>query len=202
MNSNTFILSEPQVQYKSLNEIPVSGASNYGTTENEVVYTEYSADRTKDSDNCIQNGPVSVFDVAKYILKKLGEPCSTMKLHKLLYYCQAWNLVWDETPLFTQPIEAWANGPVIRQLFNFHRGLYQLNYADLAIGNEDILSAKQKENIDEVLDFYGKKSAHWLIDQTHIEKPWQDARKGLASNERGDVVITLDAMQEYYSSLT
>lgn len=202
MSSNTSISNEPQVHYKSLNEIVVSSGSNYDTTENGVVYTEYSANPKKTSDNCLQNGPVSVFDVSKYILKKLGEPCSTMKLHKLLYYCQAWSLVWDETPLFVQPIEAWANGPVIRQLFNFHRGLYQLNYNDLAVGNEDALSVKQKENIDEVLDFYGQKSAQWLIDQTHIEKPWIEARKGLDSNERGNVVITLDAMQEYYSSLT
>lgn len=202
MSSNTFISGEPLVQYKSLKEIPVSGGSNYGTTENEVVFTEYSTNRVKTNDNCLQNGPVSVFDVAKYVLKKLGEPCSTMKLHKLLYYCQAWNLVWDEAPLFVQPIEAWANGPVVRQLFNFHRGLYQLNYNNLAVGNENALSTKQKENIDEVLEFYGKKSAQWLIDQTHIEKPWLDARKGLDSNERGNVVITLDSMQEYYSSLT
>lgn len=201
MDNNTSITNEPYIQYKSLNEIPVSCNSDNETTENGVVYIEYSVNQTKTSDNCIQDGPVSVFDVAKYILKKLGEPCSTMKLHKLLYYCQAWNLVWEEKPLFTQPIEAWANGPVVRQLFNFHRGLFQLNYYDLTVGNEVALSSKQKENIDEVLGFYGKKSAQWLIDQTHIERPWQEARKGLAPNERGDVIITLEAMQDFYSSL-
>ncbi|MDY6802276.1 MAG: DUF4065 domain-containing protein, partial [Cyanobacteriota bacterium] len=55
---------------------------------------------------------VKVMDVAAYILKKLG-PLSAMKLHKLLYYSQAWSLVWDEQPLFSERIEAWANGPVI-----------------------------------------------------------------------------------------
>src|SRR5260221_11586367 len=63
---------------------------------------------------------VSVFDVAAYIIKKMG-PVSAMKLHKLIYYCQAWSLVWDERPLFQEKIEAWANGPVIRDLFVFHR---------------------------------------------------------------------------------
>ena len=35
----------------------------------------------------------TVFEVAKYILEK-KEKMSTMKLQKLLYYCQAWSLVW------------------------------------------------------------------------------------------------------------
>ena len=41
----------------------------------------------------------SVFDVAKYILHKLGT-VTTWKLQKLVYYCQAWSLVWDDEPLF------------------------------------------------------------------------------------------------------
>mgnify|MGYP001247259517 CR=1 FL=1 len=40
---------------------------------------------------------VSVFDVASYILQKQG-PMTTMKLQKLVYYCQAWSLVWNEEP--------------------------------------------------------------------------------------------------------
>ena len=62
---------------------------------------------------------VSVFDVACYIMSKVKQ-CTTMKLQKLLYYCQAWYLVWNERPLFRENIEAWANGPVIRELYNFH----------------------------------------------------------------------------------
>lgn len=42
----------------------------------------------------------SVYDVAKYVLKKLGS-MTTMKLQKEVYYCQAWSLGWDGKPLFT-----------------------------------------------------------------------------------------------------
>ncbi len=56
-------------------------------------------------------------DVARYILELQGGEVSTMKLQKLMYYSQAWSLVWDEKPLFDAHIEAWANGPVIRELF-------------------------------------------------------------------------------------
>ena len=36
----------------------------------------------------------SALDVAKYILKEHGE-MTAMKLQKLVYYCQAWSLVWE-----------------------------------------------------------------------------------------------------------
>ena len=48
--------------------------------------------------------PVSVLDVAAYILDKRGK-MSTWKLQKLCYYAQAWSLVWDEEPLFEENIE-------------------------------------------------------------------------------------------------
>lgn len=143
---------------------------------------------------------VSVFDVATYILR-IKKSCTTMKLHKLLYYCQAWSLVWDEKPLFKQQIEAWANGPVIRELFNFHKGMYIITYMDMTLGDESNLSTNQKSNIDEVLGFYGDKSAQWLIDQTHLEAPWLQARKGLEQTDRGCRVIELDSIHSYYSSL-
>ena len=55
---------------------------------------------------------MTVLDVAAYILERQGS-MTTMKLQKLVYYCQAWSLVWDERPLFDESIEAWANGPVL-----------------------------------------------------------------------------------------
>ena len=60
--------------------------------------------------------PVSVLDVAASILKHQGA-MTTWKLQKLCYYSQAWSLVWDDEPLFTEKIEAWANGPVIPDLY-------------------------------------------------------------------------------------
>lgn len=68
-------------------------------------------------------GPVKVFDVAAYIIKQIGV-VPAMKLHKLVYYSQAWSLVWDELPLFLEPVEAWANGPVVRSLYARHRGVF------------------------------------------------------------------------------
>ncbi len=123
---------------------------------------------------------------------------TTLKLQKLLYYCQAWSLVWDEEPLFYEKIEAWANGPVIRDVFSVHRNQFKITKMN---GNPDNLSNLQKESINEILRVYGDKNSQWLADLTHAEDPWKTAREGLLPGERSNREISHAAMAEYYSSL-
>lgn len=141
---------------------------------------------------------VTVHDVAAYILEKMGT-MTALKLQKLLYYCQAWSLVWDERPLFPEPIEAWANGPVVRRVYAHHRQQY--NVASWPLGDVNNLNVAQRDTIDRVIAFYGDKSSQWLSDLTHKEGPWRLARRGLPDNARGDAIITHASMAEYYSAL-
>lgn len=141
----------------------------------------------------------SVHDVAAYILKKRGL-MTAMKLQKLVYYSQAWSLVWDEKPLFKEQIEAWANGPVVRSLYGLHSGQFQVD--QWKWGNPDALTKDERASVDAVLDFYGDKPSWWLSNLTHQEAPWLNARKGLTPGERGDREISHAAMAEYYGSLT
>lgn len=136
--------------------------------------------------------------MAAYILNKLGST-SAMKLEKLVYYSQAWSLVWDSRPLFSARIEAWASGPFVPALYQKHRG--QFSVSKWEHGDAAHLRPQERETIDAVLKFYGDKSPYWLSALTHREKPWIDARQGLAPGERGQVEITCAAMAEYYSSL-
>jgi uncharacterized phage-associated protein len=138
-------------------------------------------------------------DVAKYILKKCGE-MTTLKLQKLLYYCQAWSLVWDEEPLFEEEIEAWANGPVVRSVFAEHRLKFKVGASDIR-GNTRLLTQKQRETIDAVINYYGDKDSYWLTELSHMEDPWKNARGDLPPGVRSQNVITKASMMEYYSSL-
>lgn len=139
----------------------------------------------------------SVHDVAAYILKKHG-PMTAMKLQKLIYYAQAWSLVWDDRILFRERIEAWANGPVVPALYARHRGEFQLSIWD---GNPAALSTKQRETVDAVTNFYGKLTSQQLSDLTHREDPWREARIGIQLGERGNREITRAALHEYYGGL-
>jgi uncharacterized phage-associated protein len=142
----------------------------------------------------------NVFDVAKYILSKRGD-MTAMKLQKLVYYSQVWTLVWDEEELYPEPIEAWANGAVIRALFNVHRNMFKVSEATFSNGNVSSLTTSQRDNIDKVLDFYGEYTAQQLSDINHQEDPWVNARKGLSPMARSNVEITKGAMLEYHSGI-
>ncbi len=137
-------------------------------------------------------------DVAAYILARQGS-MTAMKLQKLLYYCQAWSLVWDEEPLFGEIIEAWANGPVVPAIFYKHQG--QFKVASWPDGDEKRLNSDQRDTVNAVLAYYGKRSSQWLSDLTHSEDPWKEARKGLLPGQRGNQQISHASMAEYYSSL-
>lgn len=144
-----------------------------------------------------------VADVAVYILEKCGS-MAAMKLQKLTYYGQVWHLVWTETPLFDHHIEAWANGPVVRELYNLHRGRFSVGPAEILGGDSSRLTEQERATIDVVLNAYGDKSTHWLSELTHHEAPWWLAREraGLGDRDRGNAVISLDSMFEYYDGLT
>jgi uncharacterized phage-associated protein len=140
----------------------------------------------------------SVHDVAAYILHKRGK-MTAMKLQKLLYYAQAWSLVWDDRPLFTARIEAWANGPVIPAVYRLHRGEFYV--AAWPHGNRSSLNQVERDTVDAVLKSYGSKPSYWLSELSHREKPWRDARAGLGPLEAGTREISRAAMAEYYSGL-
>ena len=140
-----------------------------------------------------------VFDVARYILEKMG-PLSTMKLQKLCYYSQAWALVWDDEPLFDEEFEAWANGPVCRELFFENQGKYSVSAMDVN-GDSSVLSLNQKDTVNTVLETYGDKNAQWLSTLTHMEEPWKTARGELPTGAPCDRLITKESMAIYYASL-
>ena len=152
------------------------------------------------SDGEVGERMASVHDVAAYILGKFDQPISTMKLQKLCYYSQGWSLAWDEEPLFTSKIEAWANGPVVYDLFDKHRGRFTVS--DWPEGNPSALSQTERETVDAVCDHYGKLTGQQLSDMTHSETPWLEARKHVPAGQRSNASVSPDVMQEFFSALS
>lgn len=145
----------------------------------------------------------NIYTVAKYILLKV-DSMTTMKLQKLCYYAQAWTLAWDDEPLFNEDFEAWANGPVCKELFNLHKGQFRVSASNfLQEYSADDLTADEANNIDIVYDYYGDKESYWLSELTHKERPWKDARQK-AHALPGDPcseIITKESMASYYAGL-
>ncbi len=139
----------------------------------------------------------NVHDVAAYIIGKCGE-MTAMKLQKLVYYSQAWHAVWSERALFDEEIQAWANGPVVYDLYRKHSG--QFRVSSWPDGDASRLTPDEAGSVDTVLAAYKGYTAHQLSEMTHREEPWLLARAGLSDGARSNTPITLASMHEYYSA--
>ena len=143
----------------------------------------------------------NIYSVSNYILKKLGK-ISTIKLQKLCYYCQAWSLVWNEKPLFNEQFEAWANGPVCKELYKITKGKFEID-TSIFNNNKKVkeISKIERKTIDAVLKKYGKKDGYYLMQLTHTERPWLEARTNIEPGAAGSKIISMDVMQDYYCGL-
>ena len=141
-----------------------------------------------------------VFDVAKYVLNHAGA-MTTMKLQKLVYYCQAWSLAWDGVPLFDEDFQAWANGPACPELYETHRGRFRLGEDFYDSYGPHSFTQAQEETMNAVLEGYADKEPQWLSELTHLERPWRETRCGVKPGEPCNSVIPKDLMQEYYGGL-
>lgn len=143
-------------------------------------------------------GPVTTArDVAEAILERKG-PMDSFRLQKLVYYAQALHLSTTGRPLFADRIEAWKNGPVVRSLYEAHKGRYSVQSVS---GSPGDLDRKALQSVDTMLDYYGDQSSTWLVNQVHLEDPWRTARVGLEPEERGHREISLESMRSFYGPM-
>jgi|ADGO01.1.fsa_nt_gi Uncharacterized phage-associated protein len=112
-----------------------------------------------------------------FILKSDAENrvITNKKLQKLVYYAQAWHLVFTNKKLFNDPIEAWMHGPAVRSLWHKYK-----KYGYSPITEKPLRPNIKKDAVallDEVWRVYGKHDANYLEALTHSEEPWINARR-------------------------
>lgn len=149
----------------------------------------------------------SVFGVADFFLQQVdsdaGSVMTHLKLQKLVYYAQAWHLVWHGEPLVAEQFEAWVHGPVSRRLWEHYRG-HGFNPLPVPASKRDftaVFSAEQLETLQEVWNAYGRYDAKYLEGLAHQEKPWIAAREDVTRGAPSTAVISQQAMVDYYSGL-
>jgi uncharacterized phage-associated protein len=152
-----------------------------------------------------ENGMADAYEVAKYLIQLAAsevEPdqLTHLRLQKLLYYVQGWSIAL-RGPMFTDRIEAWAHGPVVKSVYP--------KFADF--GSDPIPASKVDEakgltedECDLIAAVWGAAkgfSAMALREKTHSEKPWIEARGKCGPADKCDTEITQKAMQEYFSTV-
>lgn len=143
---------------------------------------------------------LTVLDVARYFLavadEDAGEYVSHLKLQKLCYYAQGFNLAITNAPLFAEEIEAWQHGPVVPHLWR--------EYADYGSGvipkPENVAMSSYDATcaglLDEIREVYGQFSAWKLRDMTQDEPPWADAW-----TRGANTIISHEDMKKYFETL-
>lgn len=165
---------------------------------------------------------VNIQDIARYTILRLMQSCDTicpLKLQKVLYYMQAWHMVYfgRENTLFDEVPEAWVNGPVYRSVYDTYKNIpmyEQIRPINLGFNSQKelrdeseriykslSLTEKQNEFIESIYRHYGTMSHDRLVYLTHSQRPWNNARKGLAAFEYSNQVIELNDMYYYYSEM-
>jgi uncharacterized phage-associated protein len=146
-----------------------------------------------------KTGVWNALDVAKRLIElssEYGDPVSNLKLQKLLYYAQAWYLAFHGKPLFRDRIEAWVHGPSQPEVYAHFRS-WGVKPIEIP-GEQPQLPDKIENHLRDTLEAYGRFSAYDLERLSQSESPWQEARKGLATDEPGNSVMDLKVMSRCY----
>ena len=122
-----------------------------------------------------------------------------LQIQKHLYYLQGWSLALRGRPAFSEQIEAWRNGPVVREVWQhlhpFDAGPITkcCSNCENRLGDDELFFARV------VWDAYKRFSAFGLRDKTHAEPPWKEAWGDLPPDSSGSNPISLESMRTFFS---
>lgn len=140
--------------------------------------------------------------IANAFVDIAGRPLPQMKMQKLTYIADGWNLAIADVPLVNAQPEAWDNGPVFRSIWNRIRDLGttltgKVRDYDGEVPEAD-LTQDEAAVIQHVWRKYGNKTALELSSMTHQPNtPWTRAYF-----ERGrNAIISNDDIRAHYLAL-
>lgn len=116
---------------------------------------------------------------------------SALRLHSLLYLSQGMSLVHMDQPLFREEIQAWQYGPVIPEVYKYHRG-QQVLTSYFAPANTDPELRFFLTNIIEA-------SQNLSSDDIRAQTPWVHNYTSTPATTQGTQTIALSQMREFFT---
>ncbi len=106
-----------------------------------------------------------------------------------------------DNALFDGDFEAWAHGPVNRQLWNKLKNFAYDNVSPDAVSDAKTIDKDTQDFLEMVWNTYGHLDGWQLEYLTHTETPWIRARGDLPELQRCTNVIDPIDMKKYYADL-
>jgi uncharacterized phage-associated protein len=138
-------------------------------------------------------------DIAKWFVAwadNIDAYLSNLKVQNLLYYAQGAHLAETGRPLFADPVEAWARGPVVADVYRMLRHYGNSPIEPDAMLGEDF-DWERFKSVEALLlrtwNTYGSVAAWALRDRTYRESPWREAFE-----ETNNRVITVARLERFF----
>lgn len=123
-------------------------------------------------------GGYAALDVAQYIIRKCSldrKPISDLQLQKILYYIQKYFIQVEKRALFSDEIEAWQFGPVVRSVYTRYCGYGAVEIFDTTAPDIE-LSVDERTAIDQI------------VEEKRIVKPWELVNDTHAKGKAWDII--------------
>lgn len=147
-------------------------------------------------------------NVATNIINKMREknlPLDHIKLQKLLYFFAVELFKLNKELPFEQQIEKWKLGPVVRDVYNEYKfkgsseidePTFKFTFANgiftSSMIEPEVLSEADEAILDEIIDKYGSFGSFRLVDITHEQDVWKEAKPMIERREENLFYTTDD----------
>lgn len=145
---------------------------------------------------------ITATDVANFFIDLANntpeDDITNLKVNKLLYFAQGWSLSKFGKPLFSEDIQAWKYGPVVKSIYiTFHpcgdQPIQEVSCSEYA----DKFSPELTEFLIDIYNEYGKYTAGTLTSLTHKPgTPWSRYYDETIKN----IIIPKDDIKKYFDS--
>jgi len=153
----------------------------------------------------MQENTLNPIVVSDYILWKRREIETTnLDVIKLTYLCHGWYLGIYDTPLISEPVEAWPYGPVIRSVYFRYKSFADNPIVMTVQNNSGSFSPRQQTLIDETLKNYKDFKTWELSAITHEPgTPWYQIRMSNSAEVMysRSTIIPNDLIKDHYKKL-
>lgn len=140
-------------------------------------------------------GLCNVIDAAAFLVTIAG-PLARGKLHDLLYFAQAWHLVWDNELLYPDAILATDDGVEIEAVNQLLGDTFTVTATHLRKGRMNRLTDSQQRTLVGITKFYAGRNHFRLSEEIRSSLPWTKARSRMQAD--GNAIIEPAALHRHY----
>jgi uncharacterized phage-associated protein len=149
--------------------------------------------------------------IANYFIQKsfdTGVELTPMKLVKLVYIAHGWHLGVADSPLISEPVQAWKYGPVVESVYKEFKNYGDQQITQLGTGHWNGLkigfpsaSNDKQEFLDKVWDVYKDYNGLQLSTLTHqTGTPWHQVWIQQGGQNVRAAIIPNDVIKQHYKN--